>query len=286
MFDIKAAILDLDGVVIGTKAGFNFPNPHPVITQRLKEVNSSGVPVSLCTAKYHYSITELIKKASLDNLHITDNGAVLLDVIKGKIKSKKIINNRVVLNLLKEFDSQMYTEIFTVRNWYTKKEVSSQSIKNRSQMLHRQPIQTNNLIEMAKDLEVVKIIFMTTDETEKEKYNEKLKKYSDKIKISWTTNPKLLPRQLCIITAPGISKRAAAYEISQSLEIPLENILGVGDNLSDWQFIELCGYGAAMGNATDQLKEMVLTKGKNRSYIGKHVDDHGVLDIFDYFLKK
>jgi len=284
MSKIKAIILDLDGVVIGTKAGYNFPNAHPVVIKRLQEVKNSGIPISLCTAKYHYSINKLIKQAELDNLHITDNGAILLDIIKGKLQSKKIINKQIALHLLKEFSPHMYTEVFTVSNWYAKKAASKSFIEKRSNMLHRQPILSNNLIEMSKDLELFKINFITKNKIEKTKLDKKIQPYKNKVKITWTSNPNLLQKQFCVITSPGISKRTAAYEISQSLEVPLENILGVGDNVSDWQFIELCGYGGAMGNATQELKELVLSKGITQGYVGKHVDDHGLLDIFDKFL--
>ena len=48
--------------------------------------------------------------------------------------------------------------------------------------------------------------------------------------------------------------------ISININVPLENILAVGDSTSDWRFVELCGYGAAMKNASQRLKELVKTK--------------------------
>ena len=67
------------------------------------------------------------------------------------------------------------------------------------------------------------------------------------------------------------------------MNIPLEDILAVGDSTSDWQFIELCGYGAAMGNASDQLKKLVKTKQEAHFYIGGNVDKNGIIEILNYF---
>ena len=84
----------------------------------------------------------------------------------------------------------------------------------------------------------------------------------------------------------GISKKQGAIEISNNINVPLENILAVGDSTSDWQFIELCGYGAAMGNASEKLKEYVRTKPKGHFYIGGDVDENGIIEILDYFEKE
>ncbi len=58
--------------------------------------------------------------------------------------------------------------------------------------------------------------------------------------------------------------------------------MGVGHSLTDWQFIGICGFAGAMGNATDDLKKLVSSKG-DHGYIGKSVDANGILDIFEYF---
>ena len=59
-------------------------------------------------------------------------------------------------------------------------------------------------------------------------------------------------------------------------------MLGVGDSTSDWQFIEPCGYAGAMENASKELKQLIKSKGK-QSFVGKSVDENGILDVFDYF---
>ena len=67
--------------------------------------------------------------------------------------------------------------------------------------------------------------------------------------------------------------------------MPLDNILAVGDSTSDWNFMSLCGYVGAMGNASTKLKELVKTKGDGKYLVGKHVDDNGVIGILDWYLR-
>jgi hydroxymethylpyrimidine pyrophosphatase-like HAD family hydrolase len=52
--------------------------------------------------------------------------------------------------------------------------------------------------------------------------------------------------------------------------------------MSDWGFMEICGYAGAMGNASTELKEKVQAKGDN-GYVGTSVDENGVLDILRHF---
>jgi len=103
----------------------------------------------------------------------------------------------------------------------------------------------------------------------------------DQLTLQWGTHPSSDPYQFGIITQKGISKRTAAKKLVKSLNLDFSEVLGVGDTITDWDFIELCGYAGAMGNATGDLKRNVLKK-KN-SVIGGGVNENGLLDIFRHF---
>ena len=121
------------------------------------------------------------------------------------------------------------------------------------------------------------------DESDKLNLERLFDQFQGDLVLSWGVHPIILPLQFGIITAKGISKKQGAIEISKSLNVPFENILGVGDSSSDWQFIEMCGYGAAMGNASQELKDKVISKGEDKSFIAPGVDENGILEVFRYF---
>ncbi len=85
MNNIKGIILDVDGVIVGEKIGFNSPWPHIDVINKLKEIRNKGISISLCTAKPHFSISKIIKDAGLDNYHIADGGAVIINPVNRKI---------------------------------------------------------------------------------------------------------------------------------------------------------------------------------------------------------
>src|SRR3974390_2658127 len=82
---IRGVIIDVDGVIVGDKPGYNFPHPHPEVIAALRRIEERGIPISLCTAKPAFSIQAIIDAAGLRNPHITNGGAVIIDPIDHKV---------------------------------------------------------------------------------------------------------------------------------------------------------------------------------------------------------
>ena len=282
---IQGIILDVDGVIVGEKIGFNSPDPNPLVMVALRKARKAGIKISLCTAKPHYSIGKIISGAQLDNLHITDGGGVIIDPLDGKIQRKYTIAGETGAALLSEFrKNKVYCEIYSVDGYYAEKSEADATTKIHTHILQREPILVESLEETARKVEITKLMIVANDAEDKKRLETLFAPFASKLTLSWGIHPIALPRLWGIITAPGISKMNAAIEISKASGIPLENYLGIGDSESDWQFIELCGYGAAMGNASDKLKGLVRSKGPEKSFVGPGVDENGIITILDHFL--
>ena len=71
-------------------------------------------------------------------------------------------------------------------------------------------------------------------------------------------------------------------KLSQYMQVPLENILGVGDTMLDWEFLNICGYKGTMKNGTPELvAKFDFTDPKQ--FMGNHVNEDGLIDVFRYF---
>lgn len=282
--NIKGIILDVDGVIVGEKIGFNSPNPHIDVINKLKEIRSKGISISLCTAKPHFSIGKIIKEAGLNNYHIADGGSVIINPIENKIVKKYVIDKKAVKEILKMYISNnVYTEFYTVDNYFIQKNQECDITKKHIHILQDNPVVLDNLQEESLKYEVTKIMPIALDEKDQIRVTKLFEEMNTGLTLSWGIHPVANPLKFGIITDAGISKQQGAIEISKNMNVPLKNILAVGDSTSDWQFIELCGYGAAMGNASEKLKELVTTKEKGHFYIGGNVDENGIIEILDYF---
>src|SRR5579859_7815546 len=82
MYFLKAIILDVDGVLSGSKQGINYPNPHTEVIDALRKICESGIPIILCTGNYYYAKLPIIQSAQLHNPHITDNGALIVNPLE------------------------------------------------------------------------------------------------------------------------------------------------------------------------------------------------------------
>lgn len=56
------------------------------------------------------------------------------------------------------------------------------------------------------------------------------------------------------VTHPDANKGAVARRLSESLNIPLENIATIGDQMNDTLMFKVTGMSIAMGNASDEVK--------------------------------
>ena len=284
--EIKGIILDVDGVIVGEKIGFNSPNPHIEVINKLKELRDKGIPISLCTAKPHFSIGSIINDAGLDNYHITDGGGVIINPITNSIVKKHVLDKELARKVLKMcIDNKIYTEFYTVDNYYIQSDQENEITPKHIHILQSNPVKLLNIVEESSKYEITKIMPIAIDERDKKRVEDLYKQLNIDLTLSWGIHPVANPLKFGIITAQGISKKQGAIAISENMNVPLENILAVGDSTSDWQFIDLCGYGAAMGNASEELKRLVSTKQDGHYFIGKNVDENGIIDILDYFIK-
>lgn len=281
---IKGMILDVDGVIIGEKIGFNSPDPNSEVISALKQIKSKGIFVSLCTAKPHFAIKDIIKKAGLDNLHITDGGGVIIDPTANIILKSNIIESSAAIKVIEAYlKHDVYTEFYTVDDYFIQEDQVSNITKKHTHVLQKEPLTIKSLMGSASQNKITKIMPIAKDENDKKRLIKIFEPFKDELVLSWGVHPVILPLQFGIITAKGISKKNAWEEIIKNANVSFDCVLGVGDSTSDWQFIQPCKYGAAMGNASDELKELVKSKGEEFSYIAPSVDENGIIELFKHF---
>lgn len=280
---VKGLILDVDGVLVGGRQGYNWPNPHAEVLTTLKTLRGQGLIVSLCTGKGTFAIHSIVEAAHLDNVHIGDGGAVVIDPIHNQILDHHIIDRTLVRQIIGAMQkNDVYVELYTKDGYYVQNDTIGDITEKHAAILYQQPLIVDSLFATNEIIEVVKIMPIAKSDTDKQKITQLFSPYIETLTLQWGIHPTALPSQFGLITKKGISKKQAAETISKHTGVSLEEMLGIGDGMTDWQFMDICGYAGAMGNATEELKEKVISKGE-RGYIGKSVDENGILDILSHF---
>lgn len=285
MKDVKGIILDVDGVIVGEKIGYNSPWPNEEVMNKLKEIKNSGIPISLCSGKPYFSIDKIIKDANLNNYHIADGGSIIINPITNSIIKEYNVPKEQAKKILQLcIDNNIYVEFYTVDNYYIESSQECDITKIHAHILQRDAIKLDDIVRDSEMYNITKVMPIARDEEDMKHVQSLIDELNTGLSFNWGVHPIANPLKFLMVTAPGISKKEGALEIAKSMGVESENILAVGDSTSDWKFISICGFGGAMGNASDELKKLVKSKENNKYFIGKDVDNNGILDILDYFL--
>ena len=78
------------------------------------------------------------------------------------------------------------------------------------------------------------------------------------------------------VTTKHVSKEQALYEIAQHYQVPLEQVMTIGDNFNDLPMLRLAGLGVAMSNAPEAVKTeaKAVTKSNNEHGVAEAVEKY------------
>jgi hydroxymethylpyrimidine pyrophosphatase-like HAD family hydrolase len=281
---VKAIIADVDGVMVGKHKGINFPLPHKQEIDALKKVSSLGIPVILCTAKFNFAIKGIAQLAHLDNPHITDGGAVIMNFTDNTVIKKFPINRKIVEQYVRACLAQsIYTEIYTSDTYYIDSSQQDAFTVKRSHLLQQEPQVSASLYEISKTIETIKIVnFIETDE-QRVLLDKIVTSCGSEIHFIWSHHPYLAPFRAGVMTAANVSKASASKELIKMMRLSFDSVLGIGDAASDWNFMQLCKYVATVGNESEELKQNARSRPSGEYFLAPDVDSHGLLDIFKHF---
>jgi HAD superfamily hydrolase (TIGR01484 family) len=279
---IRGIILDVDGVIVGGKPAFNFPIPHHDVINALRTLNQKGVSVSFCTAKPGFVIGKLVKQIGLDTIHISNGGSEIINHIQNKIVETHPLDRSSANKFVNETLKQgLYTEVYTTNGYAIQKGTFCKLTEINVSILDTKPQEVPSLETFVANNEIIKIMPAAFTNDQKSLIEKMMTSFPD-LQLQWGANPMYAPTLFGVVTKKGITKKSGGIAISNHTGIPFTELLGVGDGLSDWEFIQLCTYTATVENADSKVKEHIKSRGKN-GFIGASVDNNGILDIFKYY---
>ncbi len=281
---IKAIITDVDGVMIGKKEGYNYPLPTPEIMQAFKTLQEKNIPIVLCTGKNSYSIEKLIKKAGLDGPHIGDVGAYIFNPIKNQAIKIHELDKETAKQIVKTFlGNNFHVSVSTTSDSYTDTSHNKEITDKRSYILERQLLISSSLPDEIEKREIIKILITLTSDEEKKVARKLIEPFLDRVNAFHNSHPVTGDWEYLVITKKGVNKKSAAHEVSESLGISLSEVLGVGDTIGDWEFIQDCGYAGIVGQKHPEVLELAKTKGEGKYFLATSVDENGLIQILEYF---
>lgn len=278
---IKLIVTDVDGVLVGSKKGYNFPTPSKIVVEALKKLK---IPVVFCSGKYRSGIEPAIIMANLKNPHITDSGALIINPLEKKIIKEFVIEEEIVLKILSTcLDEDIYVETFASSHYFIQGDQVSNLTPKRTAILQEKPVLVESIASYAKGKRIIKLLLIAKDENDRKRLESILGKYSGMVNFNWSKHPTTHPLEYLLITSKKASKLESTKEVVSLLGISLYDVLGIGDTFGDLEFMKICGFVATMDDADIKMKEEVKNHGLGKYFIAPSVDEDGMIKILENF---
>ena len=260
----KAIVCDLDGTLLNEKHQLSDETKEVI-----KKVKDTGKKIFIATGRHHLDALAIKKQLGLDSYLISSNGARIHNenneiIFKGDIP-KELSNEIFDLNINEEIYKNIYKDDF----WFSEKPLDE------AHEYHKESGFTYSVRKFSelKNSEVIKFFYINEDEKLiRNLENEINEKFGNRINLT-------LSLPICLeIMNKGISKGNAIKDILlPKFKITPEEVISFGDELNDYEMLDIVGEGLLMGNCNPRLKELL----PNNKVIGRN-DEDGVAE----YLKK
>ena len=266
----KLLVVDIDGTVMDRNGTISNEDKKALV-----RVGDSGIRVSLSTGRVIQSSLEVIDELALDGLHMFFDGALVFNLEKGEEIFVEPIRADSVRQLV-EYAHQVGLDIdlYSTSRYFIEQETWATDIRRDFYGLQPVIVDFNRVWQEER---IIKGAMVVASAEEKARANDVYLRFKNNLNFSWTATPAFPGVDLINVIAPEVSKGAALEALASFLEIPLSEVMAIGDGANDIPLLSTAGLAVAMGNASDKLKAVA-------DYVTADVDHSGVAAAISKFL--
>ncbi|WP_094096428.1 Cof-type HAD-IIB family hydrolase [Paenibacillus physcomitrellae] len=264
---MKMIAVDLDGTLLNSNSQVSMEN-----AEAIQEAQSQGVLVTIATGRAFYDAKQICSQAGISTPVIGANGATLHDADGQPIHSIPINRDKAMEVLAWLEANQYYYEAMTDRGIYTPQNGHELMSIEMDRVLSSNPNMTlqSLLHALEKQYEqhgLARIPSYRHVPEEAEIYNilgfsfeaEKLeagrKRYLEDSELTMVISAD----HNFEVEHPLASKGSALMRMADMHQIPLSEVMAVGDSYNDISMLKIAGRSVAMGNAHQQIKDLCST---------------------------
>jgi len=266
----KLLVLDIDGTLVNG-SGRVSPRDKEV----LDRVRDAGIRIALSTGRAYRGCTRILDTLGLDSYHIFFDGALvgnhdLSEEICAMPLDKKLVKE--VVDVAGELRIDL--ELFSATEYFAGRETWSTGVHRSFFAVNARIVDFPSLYETER---IIKGGLVTLDAEEEKKTAALQQRFEGKLEFSRARTPAYPGVTFNNILAPLVSKGKALEVLAAHLGLSLGEVMAVGDGGNDISLVRTAGLGVAMGNATEELKEVA-------DFVTSDIDDGGLAAAIERFL--
>jgi len=253
---VRLIAIDLDGTLLN--------DSKQVSDQTLAALKSAvdrGARVIIASARPPRSVRHVYSQLRLDTWQINYNGALIWDEPAKRVIYHCPMPGDLVRRLIQTARSRFESVLVSCEildRWYTDR--FDQTYTTETGRLFRPDVIA--LLDPVCNQPITKLLLLG-DKRMIDQLESLLPTSDDKITVV-RTDPEILQ-----VMDRNVSKAAALQIVADHYQIPLQNVMALGDAPNDVGILKLAGIGIAMNNASDIVKSVA-------DWIAPSNNDHGV----------
>lgn len=245
----RLIIIDIDGTLIPDKSDISQININI-----LHKAEEQGFKVALASGRPFESVMQVVRKIGLKApYHIVSDGAWCGNREGSALFSTPVPNHLVEKIVAFARHINLHLELYTLRHGYAEK-------KNWSDCVHKDCLGVKLIYGDFKDLwqkePILKIGFLAKEQSEINIINHVEATFGHQVNFSLATAPCASEVQFFNIVHQGVNKGSALHNLAAFYGIMPSEVVAIGDGTNDMAMLTAAGFGVAMANGRDELKQI------------------------------
>lgn len=260
----RLLVADIDGTIVTGQREIT-----PGVLAAVRAAQAQGVRVLLATGRIWMSAEQYVRAVGADPPVILYNGGLVYDFSTGGEWRRVFLDYahaRAVLEILRGFP-EVQPHVYAGDRVYTGTANEITERYRRKDSLHVQEV--GDLVEFL-PRDAMKILIIGA--------RPHLERVAAAVRVHpMPINTVFSEETYFEILPAGSSKGEALRVVARRLEIPLAQVIAVGDNWNDLEMIQTAGLGVAMGNAPEAVRQAA-------GYVAPTNDEEGVRNVIERFI--
>lgn len=272
---IRLIAVDIDGTLCGRDHEI-----RPAVLAALAAARSQGIPILVATGRMYCSALRFHTAVGSTLPLIAYQGALIRDPATGHTHQDLTLDRTVVLELLDHLEAGDHRDHLSLHLYAGDRLHLRHLTPASTAYLHRTRVTPEivgdfrTLLAQQPDLSPTKLLALCPDGTLAQTLLTELRQRYPSDRLYLTNSVDIFVE----MAHPQVNKgNALRYVAEDLLDIPLDQVLAIGDNFNDWELIQIAGIGVAMGNAPTEVQAIA-------TWVAPSVAEDGVAAAIETFV--